>query len=190
MPQRFYPGNIYHLFNRGNDRHRIFLEAENYRFSLCRLAGFLKAAEVNLLAYCLMPNHYHMLVQLQDETDFSNVLRNFTSSYVKSFNKWHGRVGHLFQSNTRAKLVDDDKFLVHVCRYDHLNPVIAGLVELPEQWEYSDYRLWIDENAPATMANVSLRRLFFSTGDECRRFVLDYAAEMKTRAEVEKQLIW
>jgi putative transposase len=190
MPTGFFPGSIYHLYNRGNNKQSIFLEPENYRFFLCRLTTALKEAEVESLAHCLMPNHYHVLVRLQNEMDFSNVLRSFTSSYVKSFNKWHGRIGHLFQGNTRAKLVDNDGFLVHVCRYVHLNPVIAGLVELPEQWEYSDYRQWTGENAPATMANVSLRRLFFSTGDEYRRFVLDYAAEMKTRAEIEKQLIW
>jgi len=188
MPQRFYLGNIYHVYNRGNDRQRIFLEAENYRFFLDRLKCCLNAADVSLLAYCLMRNHYHLLVQLQYETDFSNVLRSFNSCYVKSFNKWHGRVGHLFQGNTHAKLVGNDRFLAHVCRHIHLNPVIAGLVEFPEQWEYSDYRLWIDENTEPTSANVSLRRILFSTANEYRRFVLDYAAEIKARSEVEKRL--
>jgi putative transposase len=188
MPQRFYPESVYHLYNRGNNRQSIFLETENYRFFLDRLATIFKKAEVDLLAYCLMPNHYHLLVKLHRDADFSNVLRSFTSSYVKSFNKWHCSVGYLFQGNTRAKPVDDDRFLVHICRYIHLNPVIAGLAELPEQWEYSDYRLWVDENTPATKANVLLRRLLFWTAEEYRRFVLDYAAEMKTRGEVEKKL--
>jgi len=64
MPTRFYPGNIYHLYNRGNNRQSIFLEAENYRFFLFRLLSSLQKVEVDLLAYCLMPNHYHILILL------------------------------------------------------------------------------------------------------------------------------
>ena len=64
MPTRFYPGNLYHLYNRGNDRQCIFLEAENYRFFLSRFASYFRKADVDLLAYCLMPNHYHILILL------------------------------------------------------------------------------------------------------------------------------
>jgi REP element-mobilizing transposase RayT len=188
MPIGYYFGNIYHLYNRGNDRQRIFLERENYRFFLDRLGSTFNRAGVDLLAYCLMPNHYHLLVQLRDRMEFSNVLRSFTSSYVKSFNTWHGRVGHLFQDNTRAKLVKDERILAHLCRYIHLNPVVAGLVKLPEQWEYSDYRQWVDENAQASRSNVSLRRLLFDTADEYRRFVRDCTAESKNRFDVERLL--
>ena len=188
MPTRFYPGNLYHLYNRGNDRQRIFLEAENYRFFLSRFASYFRKADVDLLAYCLMPNHYHALVRLQREIDFANVLRSLNSSYVKSFNNWHGRVGHLFQGNTQAKLVEDEQFLVHVCRYVHLNPVVAGLVELPGGWEFSDYGEWIDSNAENSMANILLRNALFSTANEYQRFVLDYSAELKTRSEVEARL--
>ena len=135
-----------------------------------------------------MPNHYHALVRLQREIDFANVLRSLNSSYVKSFNSWHGRVGHLFQHNTQAKLVGDEQFLVHVCRYVHLNPVVAGLVELPGKWEFSDYGEWIDSKADNSMANILLRNVLFSTAGEYQRFVLDYSAELKTRREVEGRL--
>jgi putative transposase len=188
MPARFFPGNIYHLYNRGNDRQLIFLEKENYRFFLSRLTSCFVNAHVDLLAYCLMPNHYHVLARLCDEQDFSNVLRSLTSSYVKSFNKWHGRVGHVFQGNTRAKVVDDERFLAHICRYVHLNPVTAGLVTLPDDWEFSDYRQWIDEWTNGVKAIVDLRNTLFSGAEEYRRFVLDYSAEQRTRRELEERL--
>jgi putative transposase len=188
MPTRFYPGNIYHLYNRGNDRQRIFLEPENYRFFLNRLTHFFRIADTDLLAYCLLPNHYHLLVRLQNDTDFSNVLRRFITSYVKSFNKWHDRVGHVFQGSTRSKLVDDDRFLAHLCRYIHLNPVAAGLTKLPEEWKWSDYRQWVDENEESARPNVALRTTLFSTAEEYRRFVLEYSLELRKRYEAEKKI--
>jgi putative transposase len=188
VPTRFYPVNIYHLYNRGNDRQRIFLEAENYRFFLSRLVSYFQKADVDLLAYCLMPNHYHALVRLQREIDFSNVLRGFNSSYVKSFNSWHGKVGHLFQDTTHAKLVEDEQYLTHVCRYVHLNPVVAGLARSPQEWEFSDYAKWSDCSADTSMAIILLRDALFSSADQYRRFVLDYSAELKTRREIEARL--
>jgi REP element-mobilizing transposase RayT len=82
-------------------------------------------ANSELIAFCLMPNHYHLVVYLGDCLDFSNVMRGFTTSYVKSFNSWHHRVGYLFQGNTQMRLIEGDEDLIHLCRYVYINPVIA-----------------------------------------------------------------
>ncbi|MBI1805454.1 MAG: transposase [Ignavibacteria bacterium] len=140
---QFLPANYYHIYNRGNNRQDIFLEHENYRFFLRRLHHYFHQAGIDVIAYCLMPNHFHLLVYFQREVSFSNVMRSFSVSYTKSFNKWSKRVGHLFQSDYRAREINVEKYLFHICRYIHLNPVQGGLVSIPEDWAYSDYREWV-----------------------------------------------
>jgi hypothetical protein len=135
-----------------------------------------------------MPNHYHSVVFLEDGSDFSNILRGFTTSYVRSFNKWHGRVGYLYQGNTKAKLIENDEYLIHVCRYIHLNPVIARLVDRPEQWKYADYREWISDSAASKKGCVKVRSMFFDSGARYQAFVMDYLAEERMRVEIEKRL--
>lgn len=185
---RFLPQNYYHVYNRGNDRQRIFLEAENYRFFLCRLRDYLIKGDSELVAYCLIPNHFHLIVYLEDCLDFSNVLRRFTSCYVKSINKRYGRVGYLFQGNTRSKLIDTEEYLFHLCRYIHLNPVAAGLVVSPEEWKYSDYREWISDSLEADSPIRRTRGAYVSSGEGYERFVKDYAAAERVREEIESKL--
>lgn len=184
----FFPENYYHLYNRGNDGQRIFREPENYHFFLRQLRKYLTQVAAQLTAYCLMPNHYHALVYLEGARDFSNVLRGFTTSYVKSFNRWHGRVGHLFQGNTKSKLVGQDEYLIHLCRYIHLNPVEARLVDLPERWKYSDYCEWITDKAPSSSRSVKVRSTYFDSGARYQAFVMDFAAEERMRVGIEERL--
>ena len=185
---KYLPGEYYHLYNRGNDKQLIFLEPENYKFFLRRLRKYLTKANSELIAFCLMPNHYHLVIHLGDCPDFSNILRGFTTSYVKSFNSLYHRVGYLFQGNTQMRLVRSDEDLINLCRYVHLNPVTAGLVASPESWDYSDYREWISENLAADSPIRKVRDAHFSSGRDYMQFVIDRAAELKIRDELEKKL--
>jgi REP element-mobilizing transposase RayT len=164
------------------------LEEENYRFFLQRLCQHFDEKRVQIVAYCLMPNHYHILVYLQDEVDFSNVLRGFTTSYVRSFNRWHGRVGYLFQGNSQAKVIDRDPYLTHLCGYIHLNPVHAGLVARPEEWEYSDYREWISAETSPISAARRVREEYVGTGKDYEKYVGDFSGAEKMIVGIEEQL--
>jgi putative transposase len=135
-----------------------------------------------------MPNHYHALVFLEGSSDFSNVLRGFTTSYVRAFNEWHGRVGYLYQGNTKAKRIKNDEHLIHVCRYIHLNPVTACLVDRPEDWKYSDYREWISDSTPVKKGCMKVRSEYFKSGVQYQAFVMDYLAEERMRAEIERMI--
>jgi putative transposase len=153
MPRRTTPivaEEYYHVYNRGHNRQRIFFERENYLFFLRQLRKYLlgqdETSEVSetsevctVVAYCLMPNHFHLLVQPQDD-QFSRRMQRFSISYTKAINKRYERVGSLFQGQFQAVRVDQNAYLLHLSRYVHLNPVIAGLVERPEDWEFSSYR--------------------------------------------------
>ena len=158
MPRRtvpFAPGEYYHVYNRGNNRQRIFFERENYLFFLRRLRERLVGDEPpagvpnseppefpqssTIVAYCLMPNHYHLLVSPKDD-HFSRHMQSFSISYTKAMNKRCERVGALFQGKFQALHVDRTAHLLHLSRYTYLNPVEAGLVKKAQDWEFSSYR--------------------------------------------------
>jgi REP-associated tyrosine transposase len=147
MPRRTVPllaGHYYHLYNRGNNRGPIFFQQENYAFFLRQLREHVVAKDAQVIAYVLMPNHYHLLVQAATD-DLSHAMQLFGISYTKAINKRFERVGALFQGAFRAKEVDQDEYLLHLSRYIHLNPVRAGLVQQPQQWLFSSYSDYIGQ---------------------------------------------
>ena len=143
----------YHIYNRGNDKQLIFLEPENYRFFLKQILKYLPVSRVDLLAYCLMPNHYHLLIRFNGLFDFSQSMKNFTISFVKAMNSRYHKVGHLFQGEFKAKHVDSTEYLLQLSRYIHMNPVFAKLVNTPEQWEFSSYREYVHTRSRSIVQN-------------------------------------
>jgi REP element-mobilizing transposase RayT len=148
MPRRdleLCPGEYYHLYNRGNNRNRIFYQCANYVFFLRRLREYLVPV-VDVVAFCLMPTHYHLLVQVKmsgASEDVSKAMMRFSVSYTKAMNRRYDRVGSLFQGAFQTKHVGRNDYLVHLSRYISLNPLMAGMVERPEDWEFSSYREYI-----------------------------------------------
>ncbi|NEP57089.1 MAG: transposase [Symploca sp. SIO2G7] len=141
MPQRrilLQIGNFYHIYNRGNNHQAIFFERENYLYFLRLVRQHLIRNGVDIVAYCLMSNHYHLLVYLRDET-LSKAMQSLSLSYTKAINQRFNRVGVLFQGRFQSIYVGEDDYLLHLSRYIHLNPVKAGLVEQPGEWEFSSY---------------------------------------------------
>ncbi|WP_287706938.1 MULTISPECIES: transposase [unclassified Microcystis] len=144
MPYRqniFQPGQYYHIYNRGNNRQDIFFERENYLFFL-RLVRKYLLETLDVIAYCLMPNHYHLLIQLK-KAELSAAMQAFSLSYTKAINRRYGRVGSLFQGRFQAILVNDTEYLLNLSRYIHCNPVKAGLVSQPQEWEFSSFREYV-----------------------------------------------
>lgn len=141
MPRRkvdFSPGCHYHLYNRGNNHHNIFFERENYLYFLQQFRYYLLEDTLDVLAYCLMPNHYHFLVCLHT-ANLSQQMHAFTLSYTKAMNRRYDRCGSLFQGRFQAIQVDSESYLIYLSRYIHLNPVKANFVRRPEEWEFSSY---------------------------------------------------
>ncbi|MEO1095268.1 MAG: transposase [Cyanobacteria bacterium J06638_28] len=141
MPHRktkLLPGCCYHLYNRGNNHQNIFFERENYLYFLRQFRHYLVEETLDVLAYCLMPNHYHFLVCLRAE-NLSQRMQAFTLSYTKAMNRRYDRCGSLFQGRFQSIPVDTERYLLQLSYYIHLNPVKAGFVKYPEEWEFSSY---------------------------------------------------
>ena len=186
MPRRLIslvPGETYHVYNRGVDRQPLFFERENYLFFLRRVRKYLlgqtsevletsEVFPVTILAYCLMPNHYHLLLTPHDEA-LSRRMQRLGISYTKAVNKGHARVGPLFQGAFQAIRIKEEGHLVHLTRYLHLNPVLGGLVERPEDWEFSSYREYVGLRGGTLPTPESVLEQF-GTVEAYRAFVEEY----------------
>ena len=134
-----FPGAVYHVTARGNARQDIFADdADRVKF-LAVLAATVSRYNWRCHAYCLMGNHYHLLLETPDP-NLSLGMRMLNGVYTQFFNRRHDRVGHVFQGRYKAVLVEKDAHLLELCRYIVLNPVAAGMVKQPEQWPWSSYR--------------------------------------------------
>jgi len=134
-----FAGGIYHVTARGNDRRPIFEDDDDRASCLIVLASIVTRYHVRCHAYCLMDNHYHLLLETP-EANLSTAMRQLNGVYTQRFNRRHERCGHLLQGRFGAQLVDGDAYLREVCRYIVLNPVRAGLVAHPRQWRWSSFR--------------------------------------------------
>ncbi len=134
-----YAGAVYHVTSRGNGKKPVFKDEIDRDTFLRTLQHVNKRYNWICHAYCLMTNHYHLLVETPDG-NLSIGMRQINSVYTQLFNKRHGRTGHLFQGRYKAILIQKDSHLLEVCRYAVLNPVRAKMVERPEDWQWSSYR--------------------------------------------------
>jgi len=138
------PGGIYHVMSRGNARQDIFLDDGDRRRFLATLCTVVERLNVLCHTYCLMGNHYHLLLETPD-ANLSLAIRQLNGVYAQWFNRSRGRVGHLFQGRFTSKLVERETYLLVVSRYIVLNPVRAGIVRHPSNWKWSSYRAHVGQ---------------------------------------------
>jgi len=172
-----FEGALYHIISRGNARQMIFQADSDYQQFL-KILGVVVGRYAWLVhAYCLLGNHYHLLVETP-QPNLSAGMRQLNGTYAQFFSRRHDRPGHLFQGRFKAYVVDKDDYLMELARYIVLNPVKAGLVTAPGQWKWSSYRKMtaIEKGKPL----VHKERIFsgFSTSaGEARRLYMQFVAE-------------
>ena len=134
-----YDGAVYHVTSRGNARKPIYKDDEDREAFLYALQRVNKKYNWLCHTYCLMNNHYHLVIETPDG-NLSKGMRQLNGMYTQIYNRRHHRVGHIFQGRYKAILIEKESHLLEVCRYVVLNPVRAKAVEKPEIWQWSSYR--------------------------------------------------
>jgi REP element-mobilizing transposase RayT len=134
-----FPGAIYHVTSRGDRREPIYRDDQDRLDHLAVLEQAMDRFDAQVLAYCLMGNHYHLVLHTR-MANLSRLMRHLNGVYTQRFNHRYGLVGHLFQGRFKAILVDRDAYLLSLCQYVERNPVAAGIVKDPGDWHWSSCR--------------------------------------------------
>lgn len=216
MPYRTVPlvnGYSYHIFNRGVEKKTIFTsDGDRIRFLKTiiyyqRLGPKPKFSMFNrsqnkqlkgekiieIIAFCLMPNHFHLLIKQNRDKAISEFLSKVTNSYTKYFNTKYNRVGPLFQGQFKAVLVESDEQITHLSRYIHLNPFVSDLINKLEDYSWSSFSDYLDKTSIFThlgggITTEEVLRLFKSR-DEYKNFVKDHQSYTQDLALIKNQLL-
>lgn len=214
----FIPNEVYHVFNRSIARLPIFIERSDYgrvldlinyyrfsrpplrfshykRLSVERKIEFEKLFMVNknsmleILAYCIMPNHFHFLLRPKKNNAVSDFMRNLQNSYSKYFNTRRGRTGSLFQFMFKAVRMETDQQLLHVSRYIHLNPATSYLREIKDldTYEWSSFKDYISNVKSFVNREIVLGN--FRSKLEYRKFVFDQAEYQRELNKIKHLLL-
>jgi putative transposase len=172
-----FPGAVYHVTSRGNAKGMIFDDEQDRHEFLDILGSVVKKHRWLCHAYCLMGNHYHLLLETT-EGNLSRGMRQLNGVYTQAFNRRHKRPGHLFQGRYKAILVEKDSYLLALCRYIVLNPVAAEMVEAPEDWLWSSYQATVGMVAvPELLTTEWVHAQFASTHRESCRLYRDFVCQ-------------
>ena len=207
----------YHAYNRGVEKRDIFLDDQDYRVFLSFMKAYLSAPEtpflhpvaqvtgsdpvrlrplgsffgkVSLLAYCLMPNHFHLLIQQTPTNGMTEFIRALCTSYSMYFNKKYVRVGTLFQGVYKATHVDSDRYLLHLTRYIHLNPFELTGSDPVNEYPYSSYVYYLGRKHtgwlhPEQVLSYfrSAQQISFRDTSSYQSFVEDYKEDPRSAIE-------
>jgi len=174
--QEFQAGEYYHIYHRGAGRQKIFFETGNYLYFLRLLHKYIRIFAMNVVAYCLMPNHFHFILQPQTTGNLSDFMRRLQTSYVQAINKRYQRTGPLFRERFRHKHVYSERYQILLCRYIHVNPLKDDLVKRLEEWAFSNYLEFI-EARQGKIYVPGFRERFFPEPAAYAEFVAAYGTE-------------
>lgn len=162
-----------HVYNRGVDRGSIFFKARDYEYFLKIMAESLAGVNLNLMLHCLLPNHFHFVVQQAKSHAVSQYMKRVCETYAKFINGSRLRSGHLFQGRYKVKHVEEPGSLLRLSHYIHFNPVAAGLVSSVFDWKYSSLQAYLRPEPPGFVTVDTILRLVGGT-DTYLRFLREY----------------
>jgi putative transposase len=196
MPSRlvlrnYHEGGIYHVFNRGLGKMEVFKDSEDYNIFLYYLRAYLLpyeaavkkypnlplrlqaknlSTEVKLISFCIMPNHFHLLLKQTSKDGISKLLKQINNAYTLYFNNKYKRSGPLFNGKYKAVETKTNEQLIHIVRYIHLNPVVAWIVDNPKEYKWSSHTEYLKGG---DLCDKTLILKQFSTIVAYEKFILD-----------------
>ncbi|OGK23241.1 hypothetical protein A3A46_04510 [Candidatus Roizmanbacteria bacterium RIFCSPLOWO2_01_FULL_37_13] len=213
LKKKFAKGEIFHVFNKSIANYGIFNDLENSRRFIDTLfyynnkledesfSKFLKRKEnyhaenlliakdfpyIKFLCYCIMPDHYHLLVKIIEEDYFSKYISDVENSFTRFFNVKFERIGPLWQTSFKSVRIKSNEQLLHVHRYIHLNPTTSSLVDKPEDWTHSSYRDFISN--PKFLREI-ITEISIKNPDTYKRFVEDQKDYQRKLKLIKKLLL-
>lgn len=196
---------FYHLYNRGVEKRPIFLEERDYKTFLYYLKNYLSPPcpnqkhptrrsdlheQIQLIAYCLMPNHFHFLVKQLTERAIIKFMRCLSNSYVRYFNEYHERTGPLFQGRYRAVLIETEPHLLHLTRYIHINPNDLGPNRSDlQEYSYSSYADYLGKRKTRWVHPEKILAFFKTAQRTSLKDILSYQSFIEDYLEDSKEVL-
>ena len=195
--KNFEKGQFYHIFNRGNNKENTFIEAQDYNSFLKRLKIVLSLiprptgptgtplltlkplppGSFTIYSYCLMPNHFHLLIKQNGDTPISKLLLKVCTSYSYYFNKKYKRVGHVFQDQFKAKLVENDIYFTYLTAYIHNNP------PQPLLYEFSSFQGVLGIKNDILCDKTLILSMFGDDVENYKKFVIGFSKNQEGQIE-------
>ncbi|MFZ5366298.1 MAG: transposase [Patescibacteria group bacterium] len=207
----------YHVYNRGVEKRDIFLDEQDYKVFLHFLKRYLTAPpespdriqpgwkfdlfdKLNLIAYCLMPNHFHLLIKQLTKEAMAEFIRALSNSYIRYFNEKYERIGPLFQGTYKAVLVETEPYLLHLTRYIHLNPIELepgevkpgtrfNLGEILERYSYSSYGEYLGKRKTVWIHSEEILAFFKTAQKTTLKDILSYQSFVEDYKEDSKEIL-
>jgi len=191
MPKKkriWYPGAVYHIMNRGNRRSDIFREEEDYQVYLDILKETMEKHSYILYAYCLMTNHVHMQMETRN-IQIGTIMRDINLSYTKYFNNKYNFIGHLFQGRYRSEIIENDAYNLQTSRYIHRNPVEAAMVQMPVEYKWSSYDIYMGERQSEIVTDEKILGYFKESSRHLyKKYVELKLANQQIDEEIQKKM--
>ncbi|HHY04161.1 MAG TPA: transposase [Thermoanaerobacterales bacterium] len=187
MPRKkrvWYPGAVYHIMTRGNRRSDVFKDEEDYQVYLTVLRQTMEKYTYILYTYCLMTNHIHLQIETKD-IEIWKIMGYINSNYTKYFNNKYNVVGHLFQGRYRAELIESDAYNLQTSRYIHLNPVKASMVDVPLEYKWSSYGVYMGQAKSEIVTDEKLLSYF---KDNSRQLYKNYVESKLINQEIDREI--
>ena len=195
LPRMHFPGVLFHVMSRGNGGQPIFLDPADWPRFLDIMGDVRSVRPFKLRAYCLMQNHFHLLVEL-DRFPLSKIMQLILCRYASYLNQRHDRNGHLFQSRYKALLCEKDSYLLELVRYLHLNPVRAKLTGTAGAWPWSSHHAYLGNDAAELVDTDLVLSMFASEPGKSRALYLKFLGdncsgitEISANGEEPRQLV-
>jgi len=172
-PRLHYHGAMYHVVTRGNNRQKIFTTEADYKTFLENLRRIKERKPFCLYAYCLMPNHIHLLIEVKNDA-LSVIMQRLLTGYTIYYNRTYKKRGHLFQGRYKAILCQKDSYLMELVRYIHLNPVRAKIVKKPSDYEWSGHNNYMNRSKDAIIDEDDVLKYFSQDKAKARKLYEEF----------------
>lgn len=197
-------GEYFHIYNRGNGKNKVFIDDDDFKFFILKLnqnlfpetfktkysySVPLPKDSFSMVCYCLMPNHFHMLIKQNREIPISKLMLKVCTSYSKYFNKKYKNVGHIFQDQFKQVWVDDNSYLVWLSAYVHANPKTARLISNLKDYKWSSYSDFVSLNEGLIKCEKNIILEQFTDPRNYHDFIDSSSEAIRERKDLEHLLL-
>ncbi len=172
----FYPGQYYHMYNHAVSGQMLFRDRTDFENAEKLMTRYYSSNDFELVAYCLMPNHFHMLISQKTDLPAYTFIYKWSRAYSRYFNTRHRTIGTIFSDKLQSVSVKDESKLLRLCAFIHSNPVKAQMISNITDWEWSNYSEWTKQNQETLSENYH-NRYNLNTKQKYQDFVKDFTTD-------------